>query len=870
MMEHPQRAATGRYVWGLAVAVSASAPAYGQDCVWQEQDGLVVIELESGEPLGDWVEEAAIEGHTGAGYFRWNGPDQFGSPGHGTFGFDIEIGRADTYHLRIRNRHDHPDSTEANDVWVRMDGGAWVKVYSRDNYQWTWSTWQEFSTSDHQEARYALGAGTHRIEFSGRSRDFIMDRLHLFVAGHPDGTDPGAAESRCEGDDRPPVARIRVTPDEIPADDRHSTVITLDSRASFDPDGDALTTRWLVRGGRFVEGTGELSPVARVTLPGTAAWPVQLVVRTPDGSWDRTHAVVDVADRGGDVGGELVAWHPMEVAFEGPYAEETDEGPNPFSDYRLRVDFTGPQGQTYRIPGFFDGDGNGRGAGVVWKARFAPDAAGIWNYEASFRTGPHVAVQRGQDGTPTAFDGATGSFAVLQRMEDAPGFLSQGRLEYVGEHYLKFRDGGYFIKGGTDSPENLLGYRGFDDIRDVGGSGILHEYAPHRGDWNPGDPLFTSSTTGYDSKGIIGALNYLGEMHVNSVYFLPMNLGGDGQDTCPYVAYEGSAFNKRHFDVSRLHQWNQVFEHAQRQGILLHFVLAETEPANENWLDDGAMGVERKLFYRELIARFGHVLGIKWNLSEENDYSVARLAEFADWIDYWDAYDHPIAVHTHPDDFDDYEALVGNPLFSATSIQYSPDLAGTHAEQWCERSAATGRRWIIDMDENNPWHTGLTDTNADELRKQVLYDVLFSGGQIEWYAGYHDLPLGGDLRLENFRTREAMWKYMWYARKMIQSQLPFWEMTPSDELLSGEAAAYGGGQVWAKAGDVYAIYLPDASSTSATIDLTRASGEFRTRWYDPRKGKYGEGGLIEGGGVRSIGLPPTARNDDWVLLIQRP
>ena len=56
------------------------------------------------------------------------------------------------------------------------------------------------------------------------------------------------------------------------------------------------------------------------------------------------------------------------------------------------------------------------------------------------------------------------------------------------------------------------------------------------------------------------------------------------------------------------------------------------------------------------------------------------------------------------------------------------------------------------MDENNPAGEGLTDANAADLRKRVLYDVYFSGGNLEWYAGYHGLPLGGDLRLEDFRT----------------------------------------------------------------------------------------------------------------------
>ena len=65
-------------------------------------------------------------------------------------------------------------------------------------------------------------------------------------------------------------------------------------------------------------------------------------------------------------------------------------------------------------------------------------------------------------------------------------------------------------------------------------------------------------------------------------------------------------------------------------------------------------------------------------------------------------------------------------------------------------SAAAGRKWVLDFDEQT---VGLTDENAVELRQKILYDVLFSGGDLELYAGYHALPLGGDLRLEDFLTR---------------------------------------------------------------------------------------------------------------------
>jgi len=70
-----------------------------------------------------------------------------------------------------------------------------------------------------------------------------------------------------------------------------------------------------------------------------------------------------------------------------------------------------------------------------------------------------------------------------------------------------------------------------------------------------------------------------------------------------------------HLDVSRLEQWEIVLNHAQERGLFLHFKTQEAE--NQGLLDDGETGPQRKLDYRELIARFGHHLALNWNMGGE-------------------------------------------------------------------------------------------------------------------------------------------------------------------------------------------------------------------------------------------------------------
>lgn len=586
----------------------------------------------------------------------------------------------------------------------------------------------------------------------------------------------------------------------------------------------------------------------------------------PDPGWGQD------GDGSTSVHGTLAAGQPLEIAYQGPWATELDNAPNPFLDYRLNVTFHGPGGRTYVVPGFFDGNGQGGGAGHVWRVRFTPEVPGNWNAVASFRTGTELAISTaaGAGSAVALLNGATVQIAVGAVDPQAPGFLKWGRLEYANGHYPKFTSGPYFIKGGVNGPENLLAYRGFNDVGKGGGIGRLHSYSPHRADWFPGDPEFQSTVHAADGRGFAGALNYLSLQGVNSIFTMLMNLGGDGQDVHPFVGPENTSFNKRHYDIGRLHQWNLAFEHATRVGIALHFGLAETEPANESWLDGGQLGTERKLFYREVVARFAHNAAVKWTLSEENDYSVPNLRSFADYIREVDPYDHPVTFHNHPNDFSDYQQVAGEARFSATSLQYDPDLIGSQVESMRSLSASAGHPWIVDADENNPWQTGLTDTNADDLRKRVLYDVLFSGGHIEWYLGWFDLPLGGDLTLEDFRTRQPMWEAMSSARRFMETRLPFWEMQPADGLLTGESSAYGGGEVFAKPGSVYAVYLPSATG-SPVLDLSAAPGPVRLRWFDPRNGTF-QGGVQsrQGGGALALGAPPYQPGEDWVVLIDKP
>lgn len=540
------------------------------------------------------------------------------------------------------------------------------------------------------------------------------------------------------------------------------------------------------------------------------------------------------------VDGPLAVWHPITITFVGPEAADTDRSPNPFLDIRLQVVFSGPSDQRFVVPGFFDGDGQGGPKGRAWRVRFSPNVAGTWRYEASFRTGDGVAVRLERDaGKLLALPDLSGSFDVLPRDPDAPGFLKWGRLAYVGKYYLKFADGPYWIRGGTDEPEDFLGYAGFDHTPPK------HRYAAHEEDWRDDDPDWGDGK----GRGIIGVINYLASQHVNSIYFLTMNVGGDGKDVWPWVGPidpKGSLSNDNlHFDVGKLRQWEVVFNHAQRRGIFLHFVFNEAEAENKRELDDGELGPERKLFYREMIARFGHHLALQWNLCEEYNlnfnFGADRVRAFADYIRAIDPYGHPITVHSAGDPVKELRFTFGDPRFEMTSIQLNQRPIHEVTKAFRRETRLAGRPIPVSLDEftldRGQRASHLPVDDAEGQRREKLWPTYLSGGMIEFIL--EDL-----LRTDSFKTpeREKLWRYTWYARRFMEENLPFWEMDPADELSQGAATlSVGigkgktvamGPQVLAKRGEVYAVYLPSGSA-SGTLDLAELKGAAEQRWFNP-------------------------------------
>ena len=648
--------------------------------------------------------------------------------------------------------------------------------------------------------------------------------------------------------------------------------VTLAGIAS-DAEGPIASHAWTQVSG---PSTATLSGAATATLTasalvqGTYLFRLTVTDGSANSASDEVAVFVLPASTGGaGISGELKQWHKVTLGFTGPATGESAT-PNPFTDYRLNVTFTHPaSGKSYLVPGYFAADGNaantGASTGNLWRVHFAPDETGSWTYSASFRSGSNVAT----DPAPTAgssagfFDGDTGSFTIAPTDKTGVDLRRRGRLEYVGKHHLRFAGTGeYFMKAGCDAPENFLAYADFDgDFKTDGNKDdLVKTWSPHVADWQAGDPVWQGSK----GKGIIGAINYLASEGLNSFSFLTFNINGDDRNVFPYTTYAERA----RLDVSRLDQWETVFEHGTRKGMYLHFKTQEIE--NQTLLDGGNLGNQRKLYYRELIARFGHHLALNWNLGEECTVDFAQKQSWAQYFHDTDPYKHPIVIHNgsnHRNMMGDASKVTGFSL-QMSNADFSDTFLAT--KDYVDRSFNAGKPWVVACDEPGDSRLSLRPDNDAgnshvDARKNALWGNIMAGGAgCEFYFGY-DKP-HSDLTCQDFRSRNAFWDYCRHALEFLAaSDVPFELMKNQNPLVSGNGE--NANRCLARTGDTYLVQLHGGGTH--TLNLAGVSGQFTVQWFNPRSGGSPVSRpAVTGGGTVSLGSPPDTPTQDWIVLVR--
>lgn len=275
---------------------------------------------------------------------------------------------------------------------------------------------------------------------------------------------------------------------------------------------------------------------------------------------------------------------------------------------------------------------------------------------------------------------------------------------------------------------------------------------------------------------------------------------------------QANAAQNARFDITKLEAWRELFEHMQTRGVVPYLILED---------DSAWKGYDHNRYHREMIARFGYLPAVVFNLGEEHNenYSLRAGLSLAKQFKALDPYNHPLGIHNINRANADY---IDSPHLDLTAIQTgrpgrpsSVKFATEHsriAVDWIKQCAARGRRVLmVNFDEGRPEHD-----------RRAWWSAYMGGGVWEAHVlGPYDRP---------HSAWEATWKELGGARAFMES-LPFWEMEPHNEIVT-EGTAF----CLAKPGEVYALYLP----AGGDIDIALQESEtYECEWWTPDNGKDG-------------------------------
>ena len=130
---------------------------------------------------------------------------------------------------------------------------------------------------------------------------------------------------------------------------------------------------------------------------------------------------------------------------------------------------------------------------------------------------------------------------------------------------------------------------------------------------------------------------------VNALYIMTHNINGDNKDVWPWLGgtsteAKTNAGASARFDVAKLEEWRLLFEFMQEKGVVPYLVLED---------DSAWTGFNRVRYYREIVARFGYLPALIFNIAEEfnENYYLSTSLSFAQTLKNIDPFKHPVGIH---------------------------------------------------------------------------------------------------------------------------------------------------------------------------------------------------------------------------------
>lgn len=505
---------------------------------------------------------------------------------------------------------------------------------------------------------------------------------------------------------------------------------------------------------------------------------------------------------------------------------------NPFADVVFEGEFVSPQGMSYVVPGFYDGDG-------TWRLRFSPNEAGRWRYRTRSRP---------NDASLTA----EREFAVAPAQ--GRGYLKATPRDAWG---FRYEDGEpAFILG--DTTYNLFGMA-------------------HCG----------ADVAGFLKRRASQGFNLL-RVRVPVSPFHPPEGYSDWQTrrTWPWGGSEQKPLFDR-FDLGYFRTVDQVMAQAEALGLGFEVIMEAWGFEFPFCRRDLFVPEWEELWLRYLIARYDAYSCVSfWTLMNEyeyypdGDWRYNPLADrwamrMARWVKAVAPHGHIVSVHNGP----------RLPPF-AQRFALDPDAVDAIMFQdWGARDESSG--WLA---------TGIEETIVEALRGWRGSAVFAEWGYERnpefalrvpghrycdeehtrrggWRGAFCGLGV-----IHGFENSWGPWErlgedqsglvYLQHLHRFFTKVLPFSELRPAWEIVRDAGRYEPGHRPLALASpsrDRAAVYLPAGGAVS--LDLPRPVDAYASRWYDPCTGELSDA-QADGATFHSPDRLRSGHPQDWVLVLR--
>jgi len=498
-------------------------------------------------------------------------------------------------------------------------------------------------------------------------------------------------------------------------------------------------------------------------------------------------------------------WQPHDFAFTAKAQPE-----NPFT-VPFSATVTAPDGKTFFLPGFFDGDG-------TWRIRVSPTAEGAWSLVT-------------QSALPE-LHGRTAAFTGVKN--PAPHAHGVLRVDPAHPHHFVFADGTRFFMQAYEydwlwaldrgNPAVPTIKRTLDLIADHGFNYVIVNSYAHDTHWRKGK-------TGDDDYGPSALFPWAGT-----------NEAPD--HTRPNLAYW------QHYD--------RMMDALRERGIQAH-MLIKVYNKDVTWPARGS--AEEKLFITLLVARYAAYPNLLWDFAKEahNEKDLAYKQSFLKFLRDTDPYQHLRTVHDDDvaNDSGAYDQLTDFRTDQHHGVENVNGKNANHTGGKYEKILAQRQRraWPVANVESDYecGPGGVTDKTfgaamTAEATAATLWDIAMAGGYTAYYYTYtawdvirpFDVPKGYGY-MKNFG---AFWRATTY-----------WQLQPSNQLASS-------GRCLANPGKEYVVYHNKAAAF--TVEITGATAPLAARWFNPFTNQFSAAGTF-GNGIARFS-PPAAWGEAAVVL----